>query len=154
MVTGQQELKKLYLDTYIWRLRSRPMRPDMKDIGELKLGVFDLIMRVCKLQKSNPWEMTDLEKVLKSLKKEKCRDPNGLINELFKDEIAGKDLKVSMLKLFNRIKEEQMIPNFMKLADISTFYKGKGSKNDLTNDRGIFIVSTYRSILMRLIYKD
>ena len=42
----------------------------------------------------------------------------------------------------------------MKVADISAIYKGKGSKNDLNNERGIFIVSTFRAILMKLLYND
>jgi hypothetical protein len=33
-------------------------------------------------------------------------------------------------------------------------YKGKGEKIDLNNDRGIFIVNLFRSILMKLIYGD
>ena len=42
----------------------------------------------------------------------------------------------------------------MRLADISTIYKGKGKKCELINDRGIFVVTILRSILMRLIYLE
>ena len=56
--------------------------------------------------------------------------------------------------LFNNIKASDSIPTFMKVADISAIYKGKGSKNDLSNERGIFIVSIFRSILMKLLYID
>ena len=56
--------------------------------------------------------------------------------------------------LFNNIKASDKIPAFMKIADIVAIYKGKGSKNDLNNERGIFIVSTFRSILMKLLYID
>ena len=59
-----------------------------------------------------------------------------------------------MLQLFNNIKETNQIPDFMKIADISSIYKGKGSKNTLKSERGIFIVSVYRSILMKLLYND
>ena len=61
---------------------------------------------------------------------------------------------MSILRLFNRIKEENYIPEFIRNADVATIYKGKGEKFDLENDRGIFLVSTFRSILMRLIYMD
>ena len=40
------------------------------------------------------------------------------------------------------------------MADVATIYKGKGEKCDLQNDRGIFLVTIFRSILMRLIYLD
>ena len=86
-------------------------------------------------------------------KEGKARDPNGWTNELC-NEVAGKDLKISMLKLFNKIKTENYIPEFIQKADVATIYKGKGEKCDLENDRGIFLVTTFRSILMRLIYKD
>ena len=42
----------------------------------------------------------------------------------------------------------------MRTANISAIYKGKGEMTDLDSDRGIFIVSLFRYILMRLIYKD
>ena len=56
--------------------------------------------------------------------------------------------------LFNTVKMSGKIPTFMKVADISAIYKGKGSKNDLINERGIFVVSTFRAILMKLLYND
>ena len=98
--------------------------------------------------------MKHLEQALKALKKIKSRDPNGWINELFKDGVAGYNLKLSLLHIFNKIKEENYIPDFMRLADISTIYKGKVSKKELINERGIFVVTILRSILMKLIYQD
>ena len=40
------------------------------------------------------------------------------------------------------------------LANITSLYKGKGDKLDLNNDRGIFLVTVFRSILMKMIYND
>ena len=77
-----------------------------------------------------------------------------MINDIFKDGVAGKDLKKPLLKMLNRIREEDFIPDFVRLADIATIYKGKGEKCDLKNDRGIFLVTIFRSILMRLIYLE
>ena len=59
-----------------------------------------------------------------------------------------------MLYLFNQIKSESAFPDFMKNAEVTSLYKGKGSKNDLGNDRGIFVVSIFRTILMKLVYRD
>ena len=56
--------------------------------------------------------------------------------------------------LFNKMKTENFIPDFVRKADITTIYKGKGEKCNLENDRGIFLVTTFRIILMRLIYVD
>ena len=52
------------------------------------------------------------------------------------------------------MKHVNYFPDFMRKADVSTIYKGKGEKSDLNNDRGIFIVSVFRSLLMKLIYLD
>ena len=59
-------------------------------------------------------------KAIKHLKNDKARDPEGLLNELFKKEVAGNTFKLSLLKLFNKIKEENEIPNFVKMADVAT----------------------------------
>ena len=111
-------------------------------------------MRLADSNKSVPWTLNDLEMVLKTLKPGKSRDPNGWVRDLFFSNVAGKNLKLSILKLFNKIKEENFIPEFIRRADITTIYKGKGEKSDLENERGIFLVSTFRSILMKLIYRE
>ena len=36
----------------------------------------------------------------------------------------------------------------------ASIYKGKRSMNDLKNKWGIFLVSTYRAIWMKLVYND
>lgn len=154
LITDQVGLKKLYLETFIWRLRERPMRNDLVELNSVKKQLFESILRLCKKTKSQPCTDTDLEKVLSKLKSKKCRDPQGLINELFTTDVAGENLKSAILMLCNRIKETQQIPMFLQIVDVSALYKGKGSKNQLKNERGIFIVSIYRSILMRLLYNE
>ena len=98
-----------------------------------------------------PWRMSHLESAISKLKNYKSKDPDGYINEIFKSEVAGTDLKESLLILCNRLKVENKIPSFMNTANITTVPK-KGSRLLLKNERGIFRVSTIRSILMRMIY--
>ena len=71
-------------------------------------------MNLAKCNKSAPWTMNDLEFVLKHLKEGKARDPNVWVNELFGNEVAGNSLKISMLKLFNKMKTENYIPDFIR----------------------------------------
>ena len=78
-------------------------------------------------------------KVLSKLKNGKSCDPHGMINELFKPGVCGKDLQASLLMMLNQSKFEIDIPKFMEIAYIVSIYKGKGEKIDLQNDRGIFI---------------
>ena len=154
IITNHTELKHLYLKTYMNRLRSRPMKPEFEELKIMKNELFDLRLQASKSRKSDPWTLNNLENAIKGLKNEKARDPNGLVNEIFKEGVAGKDFKISLLTFFNKMKEENIIPDFVRYADVATIYKGKGEKCNLENDRGIFIVSIYRSILMRLIYLD
>ena len=154
IVTNHEKLKKLYLNTYKHRLRNRPMREDFQNIKEHKEELFKLRIRLASSNKSEPWTMAQLENVLKILKEGKSRDPNGWVRDLFKSEVAGEQLKISLLTMLNKMKSKNYIPDFIRNADVTTIYKGKGDKFDLENDRGIFLVSTFRSILMKLIYID
>ena len=95
-----------------------------------------------------------LNKVLKSLKKNKSSDPGGLINELFRPEVIGDDLKESLFLLLQKVKDNLEIPEIMENANITSIYKSKGDKNDLKNDRGIFSVNIFRSLLLKIIYND
>ena len=74
-----------------------------------------------------------------------------MINEIFKEGCIGQDLRSSLLILFNSIKSEMFVPIFMTLSNITTIYKNKGTRTDMDNDRGIFIISTLKKILDKLI---
>ena len=45
MITDQIGFKKLYLETFLWRLRDRPMRPDLADLEEVKIKAFKSILK-------------------------------------------------------------------------------------------------------------
>ena len=96
--------------------------------------------------------MDDLKKVLSSPKNNKARDAHGHNFEIFK--YGGPSLKTSLLSLFNRIKKEQMYPSILQPSNVTSIWKGKGERNNLDNDRGIFNVTKLRSILDKLIMND
>ena len=108
-------------------------------------------MKIACKRKSPPWNMDDLEKALKNLKNNKSRDFEGYLNELFKKDVIGDNLKKSLLIMFNKLKKNKLIPKFMNFCNITTVPK-KGSKVLLTNERGIFRCPVARAVLMRLIY--
>ena len=96
--------------------------------------------------------MAELEDVLQDVNPNKARDPLGLNRNIFHIKCIGTNLKESLLIMFNKIKEKGDLPEFMKEATITTIPKS-GSKLLLINERGIFILSSVRTILMRLLYK-
>ena len=106
------------------------------------------------LKKTEPLELGDLEIVLWDLKNRSSRDPHGYAIELFKSEVAGKDIKIAILKLMNRITDKQFIPKSMQICNIPSIYKNKGPQKKLNSYKGIFRVTVLRNILDRLIYND
>ena len=77
-----------------------------------------------------------------------------MINELFKTGVIGQDLLEALLSLLNEVKLEHFVPYFMRLANISSLYKNRGCKKALSNDRGIFVLTTTRMIMDRLMYPE
>ena len=145
LISNQDELKSLYVNTYKDRLKHRNMKPSFSYLKELKDFLFEERVELSKLRKSPFWTEDDLWKVQKSL---------GLINELFKPGVAGCDVIKSLLLMSNKAKDECDISDFLQLTNITSIYKHRGSKSDLNNDRGIFNVSAVRSVIDKLVYND
>ena len=77
------------------------------------------IINIARTVKTEKWSHKDLLIVLSKLKNGKCRDPGGIINEIFKPGVIGSDLQEALLDLLNLCKSEMQIPNFMQTANIS-----------------------------------
>ena len=154
LISSKNELLNLYLDTYKHRLRHRPIKSKFVYLKQLKQKLFTQRLEIAKTRKSEPWNLEQLKSVLRELKTGKARDPHGLINEIFKIDVAGIDFQTSFLEMANEIKKNIFFPKFMQYANIVSIYKGKGRKEDLNNDRGIFLVNIFRSIVMKMVYKD
>ena len=115
LVSSQTELKKLYLETYVTRLRHRPMKPQFEHLKTLKEELCTKRLEIAKLRRSDPWSKEHLKTVLTGLKAGKARDPHQLINEIFKPGVAGLDFQASFLLMANQIKNQIFIPKFMQL---------------------------------------
>ena len=154
LITAPRALKKLYLNTYKNRLEHRIILERFQDLRQLKSELWRLRFESIKNNNSKEWTLYDLDKATKTLKNNQSRDPNNMINELFKPNIAGNDLKIALVNLMNMIMRSLYIPEFMQVSNISSIFKNKGSRMELTNDRGIFLLAVLRKILDRLIYLD
>ena len=151
IVTSSKEIKSVLSKEYKDRLRLRPIRPDLKSLKIRKNLIFQKKMKLASQRKSPMWSMYDLEKALSELKNNKSRDFEGFINEIFKLNVIGENLKESLLIMFNKLKSKKMIPNYYNFANITTVPK-QGSILEPRNQRGIFRVPVIRAIMMRLIY--
>ena len=105
LITGPEALKKLYIKTYVDRLKHEEMKTDFQEIYELKTLLWSERLKSIKLNKSKGSSLSNINKVSKNLKNNQTRDPNGMINELLKPNIMGQDLKEAVLCLMNGIKQ-------------------------------------------------
>ena len=152
--SDDKNIKKAAIDAYKHRLRDRLIKPNLEGLQNIKENLCNKRLKETKLNVTADWNLEELEVVLNHLKKNASRDPHGFANEIFKPEVAGIDLKTALLVLMNKIKQEQHIPEAMKLCNISSIWKRKGPKNSYESYRGIFRITALRNILDRLIYND
>ena len=75
------------------------MKEDFKEMFQLKNLLWNERFRKLRTKVSCPWILSNLEKMSRSLKNNETRDPNGMINELFKKNIMGKDLQAAVINL-------------------------------------------------------
>ena len=106
LITNPKEKRKVTLEHFQNRMRNRYIKDDTKEVDDLNTKLFNKRLYLAKLNKSPPFEIKELEKVLKSLKPGKSKDPDDYICELFKDGVIGIDLKISILMMMNKIKED------------------------------------------------
>ena len=90
----------------------------------------------------------------RKLKDNKARDKDGFIYELFKPQNSGSDLILSLVKMFNAMKNTLIIPTFLQKMSVTSIWKRKGSRSSIKNERGIFNLSKVRSIIDKLLYQD
>ena len=79
LITGAEPMKKLILQMFLERLRKRPMHPELKRLQIMKMKLAKKRLILAKKRKTPSWTMAEIEKAIKSLKNNKCRDPDGLI---------------------------------------------------------------------------
>ena len=154
LLTDPTELQKESLKYYERLFEDIPIDNDYTNIQIWKEKLCKIRLKMCAQVKTDPWTLGDVEIVLKGLKNGTSRDPYGYANELFKPNVAGQDMKLAIVKLVNKIKEQQRIPKSMQLCNITSIYKNKGQRKKYGSYRGIFRVTVLRNILDRLIYND
>ena len=135
-------------------LGHRKIKPGFENLKILKEYLCSKRLELTMENKAPRLTRLKLDKVLKKLKNNKARDPHGFINEIFKLDAIGDDLKESLFLLCSKIKDTLKIPDIIKYANITSIYKGKGAKNDIQNERGIFCINIFRSILLKFIYDE
>ena len=86
LITAPEQLKNVYLEHFVHRLRHRPMRPEYVYLRELKELLCQQRLDLVKTKNYEPWTLRQLDLILKKLKKNKCSDPYGIISEILRPE--------------------------------------------------------------------
>ena len=152
LVADYDGILEVMKEEFVFRLRNREMKDEYLELKELKEYLCQLRLRITKNSDFQKWSMQQLIKAVAKLKNNKCKDPHGHINELYKS--MGEDGMKSLLDMLNQIKLEIIIPSKLNVSNVSTIYKGKGSMHDVLNLRGIFKLPIIRNILDSLVYSD
>ena len=137
LVSNPKAIKKLLAREYKDRLRKRPVRQNFTEMRTRRKKIFKMKMKFAGNRRSPDWTMRNLEAALKNLKKNKSRDFEGYLNEIFKLDVIGEDLKKSLLIMFNMLKKKKLIPIFLNYCKITTVPK-KGPKIELKTKEEYF----------------
>ena len=106
LLTSPKQISDLAVEVFSERLENRKINDQLTDLKKNKEELCHLRLDMARKNVTPNWTMIELEKVLKSMKNNKSRDPYGYINELFKENAAGSELKIAVLRMMNRIKNE------------------------------------------------
>ena len=99
------------------------METHLKQLEKDTSTLCEIRVRTSQSNKTQEWTMEDLQEVLKQLGNDKSRDPEGHINEIFIDSVAGTDLVEATLKSMNLIKKKQKYPHILEKCNISSIHK-------------------------------
>ena len=77
IITNPEEKNKVVSNHFEHRMRKRPVVEDVKEILDMKADLFKDRLKEAVETKSEPYNINDLDKVLKSLKTGKSKDPDG-----------------------------------------------------------------------------
>ena len=129
LISSPKELMKTLHKEYQDRLRPRKCKENIKEHMSAMHAITKKKLDQAWENKSPSFSMQELETGLKNLNKGKARDPSGLCSELFQSNVMGASLKISLLQMLNNIKNEGIIPNFMRESIVTTIPKTKQVQN-------------------------
>ena len=152
-VYGKNAITAAYRDEFEHRLRNRTIDNHLKEY-ETKTNL------LCNLYveegRSNHnvlnVEPSHIQKIIKSLSKNKAPGPDGLPAEIFIN--AGQELVIAIASLFNSIRIAGKVPDQWNKVNIKTLYKNKGSHKDLENYRGVFLTQTFSKLYEKYLMSE
>ena len=94
-------------------------------------------------------EASEIYEIIRNLEKNKAVGPDGINNEMISD--GGKSMRESIVRMMKTIYETEELPNDWNKAYIKNTYKGKGSKKEISNYRGLILNSHLPKLFEKII---
>ena len=94
-------------------------------------------------------EDNEIIEIIKDLENEKAIGPNTISNEMIKE--GGRSMKRSIIRMMKTIYEKEELPREWNKAYIKNIYKGKGSKKEMSNYRGLILNSHLPKLFEKII---
>ena len=104
---------------------------------------------MAKNTKYKPVTIEELKSTIKQLKRKKVGDTQMFKNDML--QWGGRDLIESIKKVFNKIMEEQEIPESWNSMIIKTIYKKKGDRAEMKNRRGLFLTNIISKLFEKVL---
>ena len=143
MLVDKEKILLRYEEYFTDLLESKELHSEYVEHHEVILQNHEMYMNIKTYDNDDmnkPFNIEELNTVIKRLKKEKCPGPDEFYNELIIN--AGKNLRDNILEMLNLFWMEEVIPEELYKIDIKTLYKGKGDTAKLQNQRGLFLSSS------------
>ena len=109
-------------------------------------------IKQCWISKENTKQelkASEIEDIIKNLEKDKAVGPNSISNEMIQN--GGKSMKESIIRMMKIIYETEELPDEWNKAYIKNIYKGKGSKKEISNYRGLILNSHLSKLFEKII---
>jgi hypothetical protein len=85
LVTDSNCILDVMKNEFQHRLRNRKINTEYEELQELKEYLCHLRLEITRNSDFIPWKFADVQTAIMKLKNNKCRDPHGHINELYKN---------------------------------------------------------------------
>ena len=109
-------------------------------------------IRICWRKKDGPNEElkdSEIYKIIDDLEEGKAAGPDWFNNEMIIE--GGKSMKESIIRMMKIIYKTEELPNEWNKAFIKNIYKGKGSKKEMSNYRGLILNSHLPKLFEKII---
>ena len=145
-----KEIIEVYEEFYK-KLLTTPesLTEEEREIEKIVEKTISCMESIAEISNAAKVEENEVKEIVNELKIKKAKDCDGWNNELIKE---GEEMIKSITKMFNRINDENRIPEKWKQMKIKSIHK-KGSNLLMGNKRGLFITNVISKVYEKILKK-